>query len=1050
MTTYIFKPDSNPNRFNVSWTDPSVWVNGTVPNSADADVVFPAGSPLQHISTDRTLLVNSIDLPVEWLTVNSDLSVNHDTNVHDGGRIELSGVTLSTGSLELSGSNGINGNGSVNISGQFTNSSTVTGSNLTITTVDFINNGLLNASPGGTLTLHVTGTFQNFSGGTLTGGRYRAGNLSGGSQPAILSLDIGALITNDAADITLYPGAIIQSFDPLSNQYVPITSSLRSISSSGILSIYDSYTFGSLIDSGTINTGSAPDTYTFSQLTIGVAGRLIGGGTLVGPISNSGIIEAAADASNLIASANNTLVVQQTVSGPGIFEIAPGVPPRPGVGPTYTLELFGPQSENVVFLNHGGVLFLHDAAHFNGTISPSGYSGDQIEVEGFDLGATRTYSGDTSGGTLTLQENGVTAALHFSGSYNAQTFSYFAGTSSNPHELFITVNLTAPTLSPSSDSGVSNSDDITNVTTPTITGQAETDASVKLLVDGVNAGTTIANGGVYAFTSPHLGDGTHNFTVTVTDAANGDSSPSPPLSVSVDTAAPSVTVSTNEPSMGASSPPATITFTFSEQIGGFDASDISAVGGSISGLAQSSTNPRIYTATFTPDRSFTGTGSVTVAANSYTDIAGNSGSGGATSFSENFNSPPVARSDAVTLAGTQAALSGNVLANDSDPDGDPLRVISAYDFLNGAQQQIAVPSSGSVSLASNHGVFTISADGSFTFTANDSRPVSGHYADDPLVYSVSDGRGGTATAPLNVNLASQQRPSSETFNFFFVNSSVTYGNDGQVYVTGPDAVAHNVTGVGRLIFGDGQINEADGAALVDDLYYDSLYHDVYTAGVDPDTHYAANGWHEGRNPNPYFNTNYYLRNNPDVFAAGINPLQHYDSNGWHEGRNPGPNFNTVDYELANPDVAVAGVDPLAQYLSQGLLDNRVIFPADAGTAGPVNGFDPSYYLQNNPDVAAAHVNPLQHYLQYGWHEGRNPSADFNTNYYETHNPDVAAAGIDPLIHYDQYGWHEGRDPSAVFSTTGYLTTYPDIAAAGINPLQHYLQFGMAEGRSPTG
>src|SRR3954447_4555190 len=66
---------------------------------------------------------------------------------------------------------------------------------------------------------------------------------------------------------------------------------------------------------------------------------------------------------------------------------------------------------------------------------------------------------------------------------------------------------------------------------------------------------------------------------------------------------------------------------------------------------------------------------------------------------------------------------------------------------------------------------------------------------------------------------------------------------------------------------------------------------------------------------------------------------------------------------------------------------------------------------------------------YGWHERRNPSADFNTNYYESHNPDGAAAGIDPLLHYDQLGWHEGRDPAAVFSTNGYLTSYTDVATA---------------------
>jgi VCBS repeat-containing protein len=114
-----------------------------------------------------------------------------------------------------------------------------------------------------------------------------------------------------------------------------------------------------------------------------------------------------------------------------------------------------------------------------------------------------------------------------------------------------------------------------------------------------------------------------------------------------------------------------------------------------------------------------------------------------------------------------------------------------------------------VTLQSTHGAFTIAADGSYTFSANDARPVQNHYAIDPLLYSITDGQGGSASANLEVHLAGQQRPSTETFNFNFINSTVTYGSDGEAYLTGPDGVIHNVTGVGLLIFNDGRINEAD-------------------------------------------------------------------------------------------------------------------------------------------------------------------------------------------------------------------------------------------------
>ncbi|VEE62461.1 Uncharacterised protein [Shewanella putrefaciens] len=55
-----------------------------------------------------------------------------------------------------------------------------------------------------------------------------------------------------------------------------------------------------------------------------------------------------------------------------------------------------------------------------------------------------------------------------------------------------------------------------------------------------------------------------------------------------------------------------VTFTFSEKVTGFDASDLVVVGGTLSNL--SSTDGINWTATFTPTPGFTGTASVTVTA----------------------------------------------------------------------------------------------------------------------------------------------------------------------------------------------------------------------------------------------------------------------------------------------------------------------------------------------------------------------------------------------------------------------------------------------------
>jgi VCBS repeat-containing protein len=66
-------------------------------------------------------------------------------------------------------------------------------------------------------------------------------------------------------------------------------------------------------------------------------------------------------------------------------------------------------------------------------------------------------------------------------------------------------------------------------------------------------------------------------------------------------------------------------------------------------------------------------------------------------------------------------VSGNVLANDYDPDGDPLTVT----LVRGPA----------------HGTLTLNADGSFTYT-----PDSGDDTYDSFEYLVSDGWGGTGSA----------------------------------------------------------------------------------------------------------------------------------------------------------------------------------------------------------------------------------------------------------------------------------------------------------------
>lgn len=51
----------------------------------------------------------------------------------------------------------------------------------------------------------------------------------------------------------------------------------------------------------------------------------------------------------------------------------------------------------------------------------------------------------------------------------------------------------------------------------------------------------------------------------------------------------------------------------------------------------------------------------------------------------------------------------------------------------------------------------------------------------------------------------------------------------------------------------------------------------------------------------YFDKKWYLKKYPDVAKAKVDPITHYLNDGWKEGRNPGPKFDTESYLKRHPD-----------------------------------------------------------------------------------------------------------------------------------------------------
>jgi Ca2+-binding RTX toxin-like protein len=110
-------------------------------------------------------------------------------------------------------------------------------------------------------------------------------------------------------------------------------------------------------------------------------------------------------------------------------------------------------------------------------------------------------------------------------------------------------------------------------------------------------------------------------TTGVTDAAGNQATAPAQYSQAFDTIPPTLAI-TSSPAALTAGQSATITFTFSETPAGFTAADVISSGGNLTGLAVTA-DPKVYTATFTADSS--GSAAISVAAGSYTDVAGNAG-----------------------------------------------------------------------------------------------------------------------------------------------------------------------------------------------------------------------------------------------------------------------------------------------------------------------------------------------------------------------------------------------------------------------------------------
>jgi large repetitive protein len=131
-------------------------------------------------------------------------------------------------------------------------------------------------------------------------------------------------------------------------------------------------------------------------------------------------------------------------------------------------------------------------------------------------------SSDIYGTITTLQD------VRFNGN---STFTYANTGSNNPPPNVPTIQLQA-----SSDTGISNSDQITANSTPVIIGMGDVGATIKLVDNGTVIGqTTVGADGKWQITTSPLIDGNHPLTVSAINSTGIASAASAPLQVMIDT-----------------------------------------------------------------------------------------------------------------------------------------------------------------------------------------------------------------------------------------------------------------------------------------------------------------------------------------------------------------------------------------------------------------------------------------------------------------------------------------------------------------------------------
>ena len=279
-------------------------------------------------------------------------------------------------------------------------------------------------------------------------------------------------------------------------------------------------------------------------------------------------------------------------------------------------------------------------------------------------------------------------------------------------------------------------------------GSTLTLTTFKIGTTTYNAGQTATIAGVGTITV--RADGTFTFTpdpnyngaipsidYTAVDANNGTDSGTLSLTLTPVNDAPAVVASTETTPQNTAISGNVLTGKSSDTEGNTLSLSTFTIDGTTYNVGQTATIAGKGTLVINADGSYTFTpatgyvGAVPVATFTLSDGNGGTASNSLTLSVTNVNDAPLAGDDSFT--GTEdASISGNVLTNDSDVDGDALKVTQ---FVVGTSTVTVNPTTGGSTTIAGVGTISMNADGSFTFT-----PVANYNGTVPAItYTLSDG-----------------------------------------------------------------------------------------------------------------------------------------------------------------------------------------------------------------------------------------------------------------------------------------------------------------------